>query len=78
MGIRQQPLPHGYRWLCISDPYGIFQGRIFRKSDLEPENPEDNWLTDGMVFHHTKKPIICRVEHGRLVKVSQEVPDATL
>lgn len=65
-----RPLPHGYRWRCIDDPTGLFVGRVFRRLDIEPESLDDNWA-EGLIFHHTKKPLTAKIINGRLTLLQE-------
>jgi len=57
------PREYGYRWKCVFDPSGLFQGGLFQAIDLE--EPWESGFTEGTTFRHLDKPVI------KVVKVNQ-------
>lgn len=54
MSIANRALPHGYRWLCVADPTGVFLGAIFRAIDIPTEGDDENGWPDGITWQHIR------------------------
>jgi hypothetical protein len=67
MEISSHTLPHGYRWLCVFDPTGEYEGAIFRSIDLTTDEPGENGWPDGITFQHIEKPIRKIYRNGKIV-----------
>lgn len=64
----EHKVPRVYEWEVIHDPTParIFQGRLFRRIDLEHGARHQNW-PDGMRWRNRRTGQMAWVHHGKLV-----------